>query len=222
MNVYSDLIAFTVALFASLSLTVPVRHLALRYGMVDQPGPRKVHLKPIPLLGGIAIYLGFVLAILLTLHGAPQQQIARHSRRRHAARHRRLPRRRRPAASSSQTVCRHAGRRAVLACIRHSRPVLLGVRSRPGRRGSRRLLHDPVGRRHHRFLQHPRSHGRPLRGNRRRRSGLLHPVRQPQRPDCWSARWAPPRWAPRSASCAGISIPPRFSWAMAARCFSDS
>ena len=29
--------------------------------MVDKPGPRKVHLKPIPLLGGIAIYLGFVL-----------------------------------------------------------------------------------------------------------------------------------------------------------------
>jgi UDP-GlcNAc:undecaprenyl-phosphate/decaprenyl-phosphate GlcNAc-1-phosphate transferase len=75
MNVYSDLIAFTIALFASLSLTVPVRHLALRYGMVDKPGPRKVHLTPIPLLGGIAIYLGFILAILLTLHGAPQQQI---------------------------------------------------------------------------------------------------------------------------------------------------
>ncbi|MGD0955277.1 MAG: MraY family glycosyltransferase [Candidatus Acidiferrales bacterium] len=76
MNFHSDLIAFAVALFASLSLTVPVRHLALRYGMVDKPGPRKVHLTPIPLLGGIAIYLGFVLAILLTLHGAPQQQIA--------------------------------------------------------------------------------------------------------------------------------------------------
>jgi len=75
MNFHSDLIAFAVALFASLSLTVPVRHLALRYGMVDKPGPRKVHLTPIPLLGGIAIYLGFVLAILLTLHGAPQQQI---------------------------------------------------------------------------------------------------------------------------------------------------
>src|SRR5271154_5769944 len=75
MNVYSDLIAFTIALFASLSLTVPVRHLALRYGMVDKPGPRKVHLTPIPLLGGIAIYLGFILAVLLTRHDAPVQQI---------------------------------------------------------------------------------------------------------------------------------------------------
>src|SRR5271170_6983350 len=70
-----DLIAFSVALLASLGFTVPVRHLALRYGMVDQPGPRKVHVKPMPLLGGIAIYLGFALAILLTLPGAAQQQI---------------------------------------------------------------------------------------------------------------------------------------------------
>ncbi|HXQ25760.1 MAG TPA: MraY family glycosyltransferase [Candidatus Acidoferrales bacterium] len=76
MTLPSDLIAFAVALLGSLGLTVPVRRLALRYGMVDQPGPRKVHLRPIPLLGGIAIYLGFVLAILLTLHGAPKQQIA--------------------------------------------------------------------------------------------------------------------------------------------------
>jgi UDP-GlcNAc:undecaprenyl-phosphate GlcNAc-1-phosphate transferase len=70
-----DLVAFAVALLASLGLTIPVRHLALRYGMVDKPGPRKVHLKPIPLLGGIAIYLGFVLAVLLTLRTAPQQQV---------------------------------------------------------------------------------------------------------------------------------------------------
>ncbi|HTS13005.1 MAG TPA: MraY family glycosyltransferase [Candidatus Limnocylindrales bacterium] len=71
----TDLIAFGIALVASLGLTIPVRRLALRYGMVDLPGPRKVHVKPIPLLGGIAIYLGFVLAILLTRHALPQQQI---------------------------------------------------------------------------------------------------------------------------------------------------
>jgi len=76
MNVPTDLIAFAVALLASLGLTVPVRRLALRYGMVDHPGPRKVHRSPVPLLGGIAIYLGFVLAILFALHRVPQQQIA--------------------------------------------------------------------------------------------------------------------------------------------------
>ena len=75
MSQHSELIAFAVALLASLCLTVPIRHLALRYGMVDKPGPRKVHLNPIPLLGGIAIYLGFVLAVVLTRHDAPLQQI---------------------------------------------------------------------------------------------------------------------------------------------------
>jgi UDP-GlcNAc:undecaprenyl-phosphate/decaprenyl-phosphate GlcNAc-1-phosphate transferase len=75
MTAPSDLIAFAVALLGSLGLTIPVRHLALRYGMVDHPGPRKVHLRPVPVLGGIAIYLGFVLAVLLTLHGVPQQQM---------------------------------------------------------------------------------------------------------------------------------------------------
>lgn len=75
MNIPSALIAFAVALLASLVLTIPVRRLALRYGMVDRPGPRKVHLHPIPLLGGIAIYLGFVAAILLTFRHAAQQQI---------------------------------------------------------------------------------------------------------------------------------------------------
>src|SRR5580700_7462086 len=75
MSQHSELIAFAVALLASLCLTVPIRHLALRYGMVDKPGPRKVHLNPIPLLGGIAIYLGFVLGVVLTRHDAPLQQI---------------------------------------------------------------------------------------------------------------------------------------------------
>jgi len=75
MHLPVDLIGFSVALIASLSFTVPVRRLALRYGMVDLPGPRKVHVKPIPLLGGIAIYLAFILAILLTHREIPLQQI---------------------------------------------------------------------------------------------------------------------------------------------------
>ncbi|MGH9716615.1 MAG: glycosyltransferase family 4 protein [Candidatus Acidiferrales bacterium] len=75
MKVPSDWIAFFVALFASLAITVPVRWLALRTGMVDRPGPRKVHAKPMPLLGGIAIYAGFVGAVLLALHSVPEEQI---------------------------------------------------------------------------------------------------------------------------------------------------
>ncbi|MFY9752155.1 MAG: MraY family glycosyltransferase [Candidatus Acidiferrales bacterium] len=74
MTLRPDLVAFSVALLASLGLTIPVRRLALHYGMVDKPNARKVHLKPIPLLGGVAIYLGFVLAMLVALHGVAKGQ----------------------------------------------------------------------------------------------------------------------------------------------------
>ena len=62
-------VAFAIALLSSLGLTGPVRRLALHIGMVDHPGPRKVHLKPIPLLGGLAIYFGFFLAVIFTIRG---------------------------------------------------------------------------------------------------------------------------------------------------------
>jgi UDP-GlcNAc:undecaprenyl-phosphate GlcNAc-1-phosphate transferase len=63
------LLAFAVGLVASMGLTIPVRQLALRVGMVDRPGPRKVHLQPIPLLGGLAIYCGALIALLVSLRG---------------------------------------------------------------------------------------------------------------------------------------------------------
>jgi UDP-GlcNAc:undecaprenyl-phosphate/decaprenyl-phosphate GlcNAc-1-phosphate transferase len=72
----AGLLAFLIALFASLMLTVPVRALALRVGMVDLPGPRKVHLQPIPLLGGLAIYGAVVLAIFFAFQGPARAQIA--------------------------------------------------------------------------------------------------------------------------------------------------
>jgi UDP-GlcNAc:undecaprenyl-phosphate GlcNAc-1-phosphate transferase len=72
----AGLLAFFIALFASLMLTVPVRALALRVGMVDLPGPRKVHLQPIPLLGGLAMYGGVILAILFVFDGPARAQSA--------------------------------------------------------------------------------------------------------------------------------------------------
>src|SRR5258707_11688967 len=71
----AGLIAFSIALLASLTLTVPVRALALLVGMVDLPGPRKVHLQPIPLLGGLAMYAGVVLGVLLLFNGPARAQI---------------------------------------------------------------------------------------------------------------------------------------------------
>src|SRR5271165_3802624 len=65
----AGLLAFFIALVASLTLTVRVR-------MVDLPGPRKVHLQPIPLLGGLAMYVAVVLAILFAFHAPARAQIA--------------------------------------------------------------------------------------------------------------------------------------------------
>ena len=70
----ADLLAFLIALSASLLLTVPVRALAIRFGMVDLPGPRKVHLQPIPLLGGLAIYGAVMIAIFSAFDGSARSQ----------------------------------------------------------------------------------------------------------------------------------------------------
>ena len=72
----AGLLAFFIALFASMMLVVPVRAFALRVGMVDLPGPRKVHMAPIPLLGGLAIYAAVVIAVLLAFNGPTRTQIA--------------------------------------------------------------------------------------------------------------------------------------------------
>ncbi len=71
----ASLLAFFVALFASLMLVVPVRAFALRVGMLDLPGPRKVHRAPIPLLGGLAIYAAVVIAVLVAFQGPARAQI---------------------------------------------------------------------------------------------------------------------------------------------------
>ena len=57
-------LTFAVAFAASWGLTVPIRRIALSWGMVDVPNARKIHRTPIPLLGGVAIYCGTVSAII--------------------------------------------------------------------------------------------------------------------------------------------------------------
>ncbi len=49
----------------SLGLTPLSRAIALRLGVVDKPSQRKLHLDNKPMMGGLAIYVGFALALLL-------------------------------------------------------------------------------------------------------------------------------------------------------------
>lgn len=57
------LIAFS-ALLLAIGSTPLVRRLALRYAVVDSPSGRKIHSAPVPLLGGAAIYISFVLVLV--------------------------------------------------------------------------------------------------------------------------------------------------------------
>ncbi len=56
---------FAIAAIVSFVLTAGVRWVALRHQIVDRPdGERKIHTKPMPLLGGVGIYLSFALCLV--------------------------------------------------------------------------------------------------------------------------------------------------------------
>src|SRR5271154_4475655 len=72
----STLLIVLFAALCSLVTTPIVRRLAQRFGWVDRPdGGRKQHSEPIPRVGGLAIYVSFVVAsgvfLLSTLSGDP-------------------------------------------------------------------------------------------------------------------------------------------------------
>lgn len=59
------IVIFLVALAATAAGTPPIRRLALTLGFVDAPDRRKSQELPVPLLGGLAIISGMLLALLL-------------------------------------------------------------------------------------------------------------------------------------------------------------
>ena len=58
-------ILFIAALISSLILTPLVRSGARRLRAMDLPGKRKIHTRPIPRLGGFAIFISFYLVLLI-------------------------------------------------------------------------------------------------------------------------------------------------------------
>jgi UDP-GlcNAc:undecaprenyl-phosphate GlcNAc-1-phosphate transferase len=68
-------LTFAVAFAASCGLTVPIRRMAIRWGIVDVPNARKIHHTPIPLLGGVAIYCGTLIAIMSFVESRARGQI---------------------------------------------------------------------------------------------------------------------------------------------------
>ncbi|MGC9332837.1 MAG: MraY family glycosyltransferase [Anaerolineae bacterium] len=59
------MLIFASALVLAVGTTPVVRQVALRMGITDRPSARKIHVNPIPLLGGLAIYGAFIAAVIL-------------------------------------------------------------------------------------------------------------------------------------------------------------
>jgi len=61
------ILLFVIALSLSLVFTPMVRSLGIRFGAMDVPTARKVHTEPIPRIGGLAVFLSFVITSLLAI-----------------------------------------------------------------------------------------------------------------------------------------------------------
>src|SRR5690348_9044569 len=61
------IVAALVAAFVTAGVTPSVRRWSEKMGAVDQPAARRINTQPMPRAGGIAIYLGFVAAVVLTV-----------------------------------------------------------------------------------------------------------------------------------------------------------
>lgn len=66
------LLPFFVALSVTFIATPIVKKIALKMGSLDYPSPRKIHDRPTPQLGGIAIYIGVIVACIATFNLSSQ------------------------------------------------------------------------------------------------------------------------------------------------------
>jgi UDP-GlcNAc:undecaprenyl-phosphate GlcNAc-1-phosphate transferase len=62
---WTSILVFTVAFLATLILTPVAKGIAVHFNLIDRPEARKHHAYPVPLLGGAAIYIAFVLGLLI-------------------------------------------------------------------------------------------------------------------------------------------------------------
>lgn len=65
MTIY--VLAAIIAAAVAYILTPSVRRLAEVHGIVAQPGGRRVHARPTPLMGGLAMYAGFMVAVFAAM-----------------------------------------------------------------------------------------------------------------------------------------------------------
>lgn len=61
------MMSFLLSLLISLLLTPPIKRFAQLMGSLDYPSPRRINEEPVPNMGGLAIYLAFLLSLLFFL-----------------------------------------------------------------------------------------------------------------------------------------------------------
>lgn len=61
------ILAAITGLVVAILLTPSVCKLAIKLGVVAQPGGRRVHSRPTPMLGGLAMYAGFIVSVALVI-----------------------------------------------------------------------------------------------------------------------------------------------------------
>lgn len=66
IELFSMVIIIVMTTFISVAIMIPfIKDIALHIGAVDIPNERKVHKKPMPRLGGLGIFMGFLLGYML-------------------------------------------------------------------------------------------------------------------------------------------------------------
>jgi len=69
-------ITFFIAFICSLFLTPQTRRFALKFHIIEKSDSRKIHKRIITCLGGIAIYLSFIVSLLCTLFFLPSKLVS--------------------------------------------------------------------------------------------------------------------------------------------------
>jgi len=70
------LLELVIALLVSICLTPILKRAALAFGFLDRPAQRKLHRVPVPLLGGLAIYVAAVVSVLLFVDPTTALQVS--------------------------------------------------------------------------------------------------------------------------------------------------
>ena len=63
------ILSLMVAFLGTYSAIKVLKPIAIKHELVDKPNERKLHVGAIPLIGGLAVYVGFVLSLLVIAQG---------------------------------------------------------------------------------------------------------------------------------------------------------